>query len=112
MKEDTKRRVQQTINVLQILKPLSIHCTVNTAIAFLTVAARPGITVGDVQKTLGLPPTSTARAVSLMYKRSRGTEGLDLVETRISPRDLRIKNMYLTPKGERIWNQITQTLGG
>jgi len=106
MSEETNRRIRRCIAVLQVLKPLSMHCTVNTAIAFLTIGVRPGITVGDVQKTIGLPPTSTARAISILYKMSRGDAGLDLVEARGSPRDLRIKHLYMTPKGQRIWQQI------
>jgi DNA-binding MarR family transcriptional regulator len=110
--QEYERRIRQTINVLQLLKPLSQAVTVNTAIVFLTVGSRPGTTVGELQKTLGLPPTSTARAISILYKTARGVEGLDLIETRVSPRDLRIKNVYLTPKGQRLWNQIIQLVGG
>jgi hypothetical protein len=84
-------RANQVINVLQSLKPLSIHCTVNTAISFLTIASRPGLSVGDVQKCL--QPTSTIRALSMLYKHARGTGGLDLVESRGSPKDLRIKHI-------------------
>ena len=103
-------RADRFIAVLQLLKPLSIHCTVNTAIAFLTVATRPGVTVGDVQRILGLQPTSTSRALSLLYRQARGIPGLDLVTSIGSDDDLRVKHLFLTPKGSALWARITKHL--
>lgn len=108
--EPASKTIKKVIAVLQVLKPLSMHCTVNTAIAFLTIASKPGIVVGDVQKTIGLPPSSTARAISILYKMSRGEDGLDLVEARGSRRDLRVKHLHLSPKGEKIWQRIVEIM--
>jgi DNA-binding MarR family transcriptional regulator len=102
--------VARIIGVLQLMKPLSQSCTLNTAIAFLTVASKPGVTVGDVQRALGLKPTSTCRALSILYERSRGIEGLNLVESQISLFDGRVKHLRLTKQGELLWQRIARIL--
>jgi len=95
---------------LQAFQNVIPKAACNHFIVFTTIATEPGITVGEVNQTIGMPPTSTARALSVLFKKARKREGFDLVETRPDPEDARIKHCYLTPKGDRLWTQIRRIL--
>ena len=86
------------------------HCGSNTIIAFIYVAIEPGITIGQVQKHIGLPPTATARAIGILMRRTRGEEGLNLIESRPDAIDGRVKHLHLTQRGERIWKDMQRHL--
>ena len=104
------KRIGRMIWALNAFGNVVPRAHVTHYVVFLTVATEPGITVGEVNQSIGLPPTSTARALSVMFKKARGRPGLDLIETRPDAKDGRIKHCYLTPKGERLWNQIRRII--
>lgn len=102
----TDMQFRRVLRVLDELKDLTPSCTINTAIAFLTIALDEGVTVGAVQRALGLEPISTARSVAVLYKKVRGKPGLGLVDSMPHDTDARIKLLVLTPKGEKLWEKL------
>lgn len=110
MKDTTKRNAQMVMFTLEELRELSTQTTVAAALAFLKIATDEGCTVGEVQKSIGLEPTSTSRAVSILMTKARGKEGLGLVETKPDDIDLRVKHLHLSHKGRRVWNRIERIL--
>lgn len=110
MAKDLEQRVGKLIWALNTFQSVVPKAALNHLTVFLTVATEPGITVGEVNQTLGMPPTSTARALSVMFKKARKKPGFDLIETRPDFEDGRIKHCHLTPKGERLWNNMRRIL--
>ena len=108
----TIRRARRVIDVMEELRKVAPHCGTNTVIAFIKVATEPGATIGSVQQAIGLPPTATARAIGILLRKARGQEGLDLIEARPDAIDGRVKHLYLTRKGERIWDTMKKHLDG
>lgn len=110
MAERVHKKGTDLLYILEELRELSSHVTVSTALCFVKIALDEGITVGDLMKYLGQAPTSTARAISLLYPKARGKEGIGVIETRLDDVDMRIKHLYLTPKGHKVWNRIERIL--
>lgn len=106
----TLRQVKTLMLIMDEMQKGAPNCTVNTMKAFLSVAMYQGATVGEIQKAIGLPATSTSRAVSVLLKRARGKSGYDLVESRPNFKDARVKHLHLTPAGDRVWDQMQEHL--
>lgn len=102
------KKLEQCIEEFRKLSP-SINA--NAMLAFLLIASRPGITVGEVKDALGLYSSTTARVVGMLSEHHRGGEpGLDLIEHEEDIKDRRVKHLYLKPKGMRLWNAIKKVL--
>lgn len=103
-------KIQELQSVLDIFRQAVPFSTTNTVIAFLHVATKPGCFVGDVQRACGMVATSTSRSVQILFRRHRGQDGFNLVDSRIDWDDQRHKRLYLTPKGERLWRAMQEVL--
>jgi DNA-binding MarR family transcriptional regulator len=107
---DTKE--QAALKIARVLQELCLSdnrgASARSAIAFLTIAARPGLTVGQIQKVLGYTPVATSRSLSVMYPKARGRVGLGIVEARPDPNDLRLRRLHLTDEGEKLWQRASQ----
>lgn len=108
--KNTKRVVGIILDILDEMKKIAPHATLNSAQCFLVIATNPGWTSGEVQKFLGLPTTSTSRALSTLYKQARGKPGMDLVRMETDAIDTRIKHLYLNQRGLLIWRGIRKNL--
>ncbi len=107
MQRKVKDNLAMVIRVMEELRQLDPHCGTNMVISFLKVATEPDISVGEVQKFLGMPPTSTARSLArLLPFHKKGLKGLDLIDSRPDVMDRRVKRLHLTPKGERLWRSM------
>ena len=74
---------------------------------FLAIARREGLSIAELAKALGLGRSSASRNVAALGDLHwQKKPGLYLVEDRIDPMELRKKQIYLTPKGRRLLEQI------
>ncbi len=106
------RNLDALVSVIEEFRKLSPSMTANSILAFITIAANPGITVKEVQNTLGLQSSSAVRSIAMLSATHRGgIEGLDLIQYREDNYDRRVKHLYLRPSGERIWNTIKKEMG-
>lgn len=96
---------------LQELRSIDPFIPSQTVECLLVVAARPGITMGDLSEATGLAQSSCSRNIAALSKWHRlGKEGYDLVEAVDDPRERRRKIIYLTQKGHKVVNRIMQTI--
>lgn len=107
-KEDqtVTRKAKALVNVIHEMRDIAPKATMNTLLCFIGVAIKPGVTVGDVQRMIGLEPTATARSLAILFKRVRGEPGFDLIEQKPDDRDARVKHLHLSPKGNRVWEKM------
>lgn len=89
---------------LRRLREVHPDMTVLQAMAFLQVAAKPGVSQKAIGTMLEAGADSTAsRILGLLADVGfRGTKGLNLVEFRNNPMDRRERLMFLSPKGKRL----------
>ncbi len=111
---DADSRVMRSVRKLwasvEVFRALDPEIPSQTIAAFLLVAMNPGISVLEVQAKLGLANSSTSRNVASLttVKRKNGKAGFGLVEYREDEQDRRTKNLYLTPKGAKFLNEVTE----
>lgn len=77
--------------------------------AFLLVAEKEGMSVGDYAKKAGISPTTMSRNLLDMGERDRrNEEGAGLVDGRKNLMNRRELEYHLTPKGRALLASITQ----
>jgi DNA-binding MarR family transcriptional regulator len=75
------------------------------------IAMDEGLTSKDVEHRTGMTNSSGSRNVrALMTHAGEGREGYCWVESRVNPQDLRIKQLYLTPKGHILIDRLSELL--
>lgn len=80
-----------------------------TLCSLLLISSKPGRMISEISKELGIAVSSATRNVfSLAKWKTPGTPGLDLVRAEEDEQDRRIKRLYLTAKGERFVQQLTE----
>jgi DNA-binding MarR family transcriptional regulator len=107
----TTKSLGQVMLTLEEMRKLNTSMTVNVALVFLLVAAEPGITAMDIQKRLNMGSSAATRVVAALQETHRhGSEGLNLVRFKPDLFDRRVKHLYLTPQGERVWTSVKRIL--
>ena len=105
------RQLANVVKVIEHFRAAHQHATVNAISAFLHVATSEGISIGEVQKHLGLEGSTATRAVALLTTMQKGDKpGLNLVKQEYDRKDRRVKRLYLTASGHKLWQQIETTL--
>jgi DNA-binding MarR family transcriptional regulator len=79
--------------------------------AFLVVALKPGYGPTEYAKELGtIQPIASRILLEIGAQPRGGTEGLGLVDRRVSDESLRNQEYYLTPKGKELLRKIAAAL--
>ena len=102
------------VRALQRLNDQHVDMTVRQAMCLLMVANKPGITLHELYETLRFPHSLASRQVALLAhvgSRYRDT-GLQLIRVEEGYPDRRQRVLHLTPKGERIMQDITRDMAG
>lgn len=98
-------------DTLDEFRKLSLSINANSILAFLIIATKPGITVSEVQKALGMQAGSTTKAVGMLSEYHRGgKKGLNLILSHEDAYDRRVRHLFLKPRGEDLWNAIVDIL--
>lgn len=99
------------VRALARLRDLHADMTITQIMALFMIAERPGITQRDLHVVLGTTDSASSRIVALLSEiGSRNLEGLHLVEMKVNVQDRRERHLYLTPKGRRICEDITNDI--
>ena len=107
----TSIELSKFIKVIEEFRKLSPSFNANAILAFILVASRPGITVGQVQEYLGLYSSTTVRLLAMMAEyHKKGEEGLGLIYSEEDIVDRRVKHLYLKPRGVKVWRTIADQL--
>lgn len=75
-----------------------------------------GVPMTQIMRTLGMPSSSTTRNIQALGSKppvgsAPGTKpGLGLVDVLDDPRDARAKLVFITPRGRRLWERVTNIL--
>lgn len=108
MQQQDRVRVKQLIQLLDDLKASDPHMPVTKAVAFLHVAAAPGMGVTQLARVAGTTVASASRHVQALG-RPVSPGGVPLVVTGYGV-DARTKALLLTDEGRRLVNRVTERL--
>jgi DNA-binding MarR family transcriptional regulator len=107
------REINSLIKAVDAIRTQSIDMPAQQILTFLTVAMRPGITMEDLGRDVGISQSSVSRNVAALSKQHRlGKPGADYLEAIEDPRERRRKVMYLTPKGRSVMRKALEALTG
>jgi DNA-binding MarR family transcriptional regulator len=102
--ETLVRKLEGFINQIRMLDD---GMPVQTLACFLAIARREGRSIAEIAQEVGIAPSSASRNVSaLAVWNWQKKPGLDIVETRVDPMELRKKQVFLNSKGRRLLAQI------
>jgi DNA-binding MarR family transcriptional regulator len=105
---------QQTLDQVRgLLRACELFLNLNGRIplrcvqAFLLVAAKPGLSVGEYARQAGLSTSTMSRNLLDIGERNRDNEaGFGLVAGRDNPNNRREKEFSLTPVGTALLNKV------
>jgi DNA-binding MarR family transcriptional regulator len=112
---DNRARLGRALaSLMERLYAIHPDMTITQFHAFAHIAANPGITQRELIKLVGSSNDSTAsRTLGILTEYgNRNVDGLKLVKMRDNDEDRRVKNCYLTPKGERLLSDILTDFRG
>jgi DNA-binding MarR family transcriptional regulator len=98
------------INVIAALREVDELMPLNYAQAFLCVAIRPGVSMGELEKMVGISQASVSRAVAALSEWHRlGKPGYGLVEAHEDPTETRRrKGIFLSKKGKDVMTKVVR----
>lgn len=100
-------KTTQLLKGLGYLQDLSSEFSLQQLRTLLLVVEHPGISATEVAESLEIATSSASRNADILGTEGRlGRPGLKLIERRESPSDRRIREFYLTSKGERILARV------
>lgn len=96
---------------LEQFRAMNAKFPIQWATAFAIVAEAGDMSLGDLERELGVGQTTASMIVLALSTGMRpGEEGLDLLETFPDPEDRRAKRVRLTHKGDRIARALAHAL--
>lgn len=100
------------VKVADMLRDIDPEMPMQTFRSFLEIALRPGCAVGDIGEALSIASSTASRNVSSLaaWKKYK-VAGHLLVETFENPERRQQKNIYLTPKGQKLVADLAKALG-
>lgn len=95
------------------LREAYLDMTVAQALAFVTIAANPGIPMKQIEKLTGLSDSSVSRICHILGSQgNRKTEPLHLVHHVAMPDDARVLTMHLTQRGRHLAQSLAALVKG
>jgi hypothetical protein len=84
-------------------------------IALMTIALKPGLTVGELAKSMGMQMASASRVLLELstpdLSHRRAGYGYGLIEYKGTAADRRTKTVHLTPKGRIVIQRVLRSMG-
>lgn len=105
----THKALSMLVEVIKRFRDYDQEMQMQTAQVFLEVAKQPGITMRELEERVGISQASCSRNVAALSKVHRlNKPGMDLVVAQPDPAAAYRKLVYLTPKGQRMIEALTQ----
>lgn len=95
------------LRVLRRLRDLHPDMTILQAMFLFAVATNPGASQRHIYTLIGTTDSSAARTFAILSDiGGRRSRPLHLIEQRVNPLDRRERNLYLTPRGRRLMDDM------
>jgi DNA-binding MarR family transcriptional regulator len=111
MSDEDKRALRDLLNCLDVFAEQKQTLSIQAIRAFLLVAMEEGMGVSEYANKAGIRQSVMSRHLLDIGPRDRYMEaGLDLVDQRPDPMELRKHQVRMTPKGRALANRLARML--
>ncbi len=108
---ETVKAAHKAAAIIEEFRKLNPEMQAQQMAIFLTVAAKPDLTITELAKLTGQASSSVSRNVAALGKTHRkGLPGLDILMAVEDPMDRRNKRISMTPKGVMVMNSIERLI--
>ena len=108
--EQSPEGLRDIINAVETLQEVNPYMRVSHAVALLTIASRPGITITELGNAVRLTRAAASRIARELSDASSGkTDGLGLVSFDLS-QDARLRPLRLNHKGQALVQRAVAAL--
>lgn len=111
--ERKRKLIRKLLRLLEEFKKLDSEMPLQQIVTLVEVALanEEGISVSDLAVRVGNSTSSTSRNVAILGEYGRGkSAGLEVVKAVVNPMDRRYQLVKLTPKGQRVIDQLVEVL--
>lgn len=111
--ERKRKLIRKMLRLLEEFKKLDSEMPLQQIVTLVEVALanEEGISVSDLAVRVGNSTSSTSRNVAILGEYGRGkSAGLEVVKAVVNPMDRRYQLVKLTPKGQRVIDQLVEVL--
>jgi DNA-binding MarR family transcriptional regulator len=113
LSEEDREVLHRLLQVVEIVREMKANMSVTMLSSLLRTALNEGKSVAELTKDAGVAQSVMSRHILDLGPMTRDREvGLQLVEHRLSPTNLRIHEIVLTRKGLSLMGRIADTLKG
>lgn len=103
----TDPRLRVLTAVVESFRSKRSDMPMQMAHTLLAIAARPGVTMGELIVRLRISQTSVSRNIQMLSDGdSKGAQGMGLVSVRINPNDYRARELHLSTEGRAFLNRM------
>lgn len=111
--EHRRRLIRKGRQFLETFQKLDPEMPLQQMLTLIEVAmaSEAGISISDLAVRVGNATSSTSRNVAILGEYGRGkSKGLEVVKATVDPSDRRYQLVKLTPKGERVIDQLAAVM--
>lgn len=109
---DQVKAAKHFLAFIEVIRKIDPEMQMQTALVLLFVMIKPGRSMRELEQVTGLATSSISRNVAALGKIHRkGVPGHDLLLTKEDPMDRRVKLVYPTARGRRVFSEIMELMG-
>lgn len=105
-----KQDIEKFTTLLRELQKIDLEFPLQYAICLFEIALNEGLCLTDLSEKTGMPLSTISRITSAFAKEKARGKNYRLVQVKISPKERRKKQLFLTKKGRDIANSISNIM--
>lgn len=105
-----KKEIQKFTKLLRELQKIDPEFPIQYAICLFEIAMNEGLCLTDLSEKTGMPLSTISRITSALAKEKARGKNYGLVKIKISPKERRKKQLFLTKKGWKVTETISEAM--
>lgn len=107
----TENTTQTLLALLQTFQNIAPDFPMQYAVCLLQISYDEGLSLTDLTKKTGIPLSTASRIIGALSDHRQRGQAFGLVTVKVSTTERRRKMLYLSPRGKKIIQEISQILG-
>lgn len=100
--------ISDILNLLRVFQEIAPDLPLQYAICLLEISNNEGFSISDLSKKTGISLPTTSRIVSALSDHRPNGSPYELIDKKRSTNKGRVKELYLSHKGQFIMNKLAQ----
>lgn len=97
-----EKHIGTVLDLLGELQKIDPGFPLQYAVCLAEVARSEGLSLSALAEKTGMPLSTVSRIIGALSKKRQQGKPFDLIHVKISPRERRKKELYLTPRGNTV----------